>query len=425
MKKHLTSQNVMIASLMLLSLSSCNLPQRASPTSEIARIVSSTQTALSVSQYLTATNLPLAIPPTSTLPPAGQTPLPTQSAAPSQLTSGPPPTNGIPPTAQPGCKNAAKFEGETIPDGSIYFPGQDFMKTWTLRNVGTCTWNSEYALVFVRGEQMGGTSPSPIGQTVPPGGTIQIYLPQKAPNETGERQGYWMLRSPAGQDFGLGANAEVAFWVKIVVVPTTSGTGEAPFGGPQNLGAPVRVIDFESGSSPWYLGTDDGIDYDIEDGELLITTDEPTGDRWRVAQPGWVDDFYMQGTFKTGEVCAGKDGYGLLVRAPEKPNGVIDSGYAFSFSCDGKYRVYRLDNGNFSGIQNWAASSAIHAGPKQTNIMGVYASGLNFQLYANGILIYQFSDSGYSDGLFGLLIRSESSQPFQIAVDEVAIWDLK
>jgi len=62
------------------------------------------------------------------------------------------------------------------------------MKTWTLRNAGTCTWTPDYSLVYIKGEQMSGTSPSPIGQTV----HAQWHNPdlpaQKAPENPGEYQ---------------------------------------------------------------------------------------------------------------------------------------------------------------------------------------------------------------------------------------------
>jgi hypothetical protein len=426
MRERISKRTLFAVSLLLLALTGCNLPQQATPTSELAGVVASTQTAISVSQFLTATSLPAVLPATSTLAETQQMPSTAETEAPIQLTAlGPPTSSVVQPTAQPNCTHAAKFQGETIPDGSAFTTGQEFMKTWTLRNVGTCTWSPETALVYVRGDQMNGTSPSPIGQSVPPNSTIQIFLPQKAPAAAGQYQGYWKLRSPSGQEFGLGANADVAFWVKIQAVPGSgSPTTGAPFGGPQNLGAPSRVIGFDDGKSPWYLGSDEDMDYDIKNNALLITAGKPTGDRWRVAQPGILDDFFVQASFKTGPVCSGKDGYGLLLRAPDKPSGIINSGYVFSFACDGRYRVYRIDNGSFNGLQNWTPSPALIAGANQTNMMGVYANGDEFQIFANGILIFQFRDSVYTSGLFGLMIRSEATNNFQVAVDDVSIWNI-
>jgi hypothetical protein len=430
MKKQFSTPVLLVTALFCLILTGCNMPQAATPTSELAGVVASTRTAIAVSQFLTATNLPAELPATSTLASVQLTPTAIASEAPIQLTQiGPPTSEAAQPSTQPtvqvNCRYAAKFEGETIPDGSAFMSDQEFLKTWILRNVGTCTWRPETSLIFVRGEQMSGASSSSLGKSITPNSTIQVSVPLRAPAAAGQYQGYWKLRSPEGVEFGLGANADVAFWVKIqVVAESGSATINVPFGGPQNLGAPIRLIDFEGKTSPWYLGTDENIDYDLKGSKLLITSSSLTGDRWRVANPGFLEDFFLQVSFKTGNACSGKDGYGVLVRAPDKSSGNINSGYVFSFSCDGKYRVYRIDNGNFNGIQNWTTSPALIAGTNQSNHMGILADGNEFQLYANGILVFQFSDSTYSDGLYGLMIRSEATNNFQVAVEEIVIWNI-
>jgi hypothetical protein len=420
---------IFICGLILLTASlACNLPQ-STPTADLAGVVAQTRTAVAVNQFLTSTSVPVLASPSSTqqIPPATESAAPVETQIqPTTAASAQPPASPALTTAQQNCSNLAKFEGETVPDNTVFGPGQDFMKTWILRNNGTCTWSADYQLVYVKGKQMAGTSPVPIGQSVPPGSSIQIYLPQKAPQEIGEHQGFWMLSNPAGKQFGLGKNADVAFWVKISVVPGASNGGSGgPFPGLQNLGAPSWIETFAGNRSPWYLGTDEDTDYDIQDGRLIISTLEQTGDVWRVAQPGYLDDFYLQAKFRTGTACSGKDGYGLIVRAPEKANGVINSGYVFTFSCDGKYRVYRMDSGNFNGIQNWANNPAVKAGPNQSNDLGIYAKEDTLQFYANGIMIYELLDDAYLGGLYGLVIRSEISKNFQVAVDEVAAWNIQ
>lgn len=420
MKLYATTKIPWIWAAVLFLLSACNLPQ-AQPAPDLDTVVSQTQTAMAVNLYLTATafqptNTPESIVPTTEVPTAepGQ-PILTTTAEPQQN-----PTSTL--VSQPTCTNMAKFEGETIPDNSAFAPGQEFIKTWTLRNVGSCAWNPEYALVFIRGDQMSGTSPSPIGQNVPPGETIRLFLPQKAPQTAGEHQGFWKLRSTEGQDFGLGTDAQTAFWVKINVVPGANPVqNQPPVLNPQNPASPSWVVSFDS-RSPFFLGTDSGMDYDVKNGELTITAIEPMGDQWRVAQGTWLDNFYLQADFRTGANCTGKDGYGLIVRAPDKPSGIINSGIVFSFSCDGKYRVYRMDNGNFTSIQNWTNHPLLKSGPNQPNTMGIYAVDSNLQLYINNALAFEFNDNTYLGGLYGLVIRSEATRNFQTSVSEIAAW---
>jgi hypothetical protein len=429
MKLNYCGRIIGIVTTMLLAILACNTPQ-ISPSNDLGSVVFQTQTALAISQLVNPTT-PLPQVSTSVI---TQSPPPLAESTPNSpviVTTAPAINPTVPPiintaTTAPECTDMAKFEAETVPDNTAFAPGQEFIKVWTLRNVGTCIWNTEYALVSVKGEAMGGTSPAPIGQTVKPNNSIQIYLPQKAPDSPGEHQGYWMLRSPSGRQFGLGSNADVPFWVKIQVVTGSANTNNnGGITGPQNLGAPSWTEAFDDKRSPWYLGADSDISFDIDNGALVMTAFQPIGDQWRVAQSSYLDDFYLQANFKTGSVCAGKDGYGLIVRAPDKPSGNINSGYIFSFSCDGKYRIYRMDNGNFSSIVNWTSSPVIKAGPNQTNSMGIYAKSNNFQLYTNGALLTEFTDGTYLGGLFGLVIRSDVTNNFQVFVDEVAYWLIK
>lgn len=403
---------------------SCRFATDSESTSDLAGIVAQTQTAMAIEQILTP-KIPTStqvVPLTNLTTMASQLPLtetkPSQPTITPSMVSTPLTTSPVP---QQSCTDLAKFESETIPDDTVFSPGQEFLKTWTLRNVGTCTWSPEYSLIFIQGDQMGGTSPAPIGQSVPPNGTLRLYLPQKAPQNPGVYQGFWKIRSTGGKEFGLGNNGEVAFWVKIQVA---SGAGVVS-GGPQNLGSPDWVESFEGKRSPWYLGANSDISFTIENGKLVMTAFKPIGDQWRVAVPGFLSDFYLQANYTNGLTCAGKDGFGLLVRAPDQPDNIIDSGYVFSFSCDGNYRIYRMDNGNFDGIVNWTSSPSIKIGPNQSNVIGVWAKGKKIQLYANGTLLYELDDQTYSAGLFGLAIRSERTNDLRIFVDEVAYWILK
>lgn len=391
--------------VLLLAALACNA-QRATPTEDLGIVVAQTQTSLALDSLLTATGGAQQAPPAITPPP--QAP----SAAPT--TSSPPPAE----TSLPDCDDKAKFEGETIPDNKAFPPGEQFVKTWTLRNVGTCTWTPDYALVFVEGDPMGGTSPSPIGETITPGNTIQLFLPQTAPPVPGNHEGLWKLRNTRGQDFGLGKDADVAFWVKIAVEEDASEGGST---GELNLGPPTWVDTFDGPSGTFDLGSDSNTKYEIKNGNLIVTATVPNGDLWRITMT-YLDDFYLQARFRTGGNCSGSDSYGLIVRAPDQPDSIIDTGYVFGFSCEGKYRIYRMDDGAYNGIVNWTNHPSVIPGTDQNNDMGIKAEGNVLQLYANGSLVYELNDSTYPGGLFGLMVRSDTTPNFQVLVKEIAYW---
>ena len=122
------------------------------------------------------------------------------------------------------CDNA-QFISETIPDGTIEPPGAALVKKWQLKNIGSCTWTSSYAIVFLNGDAMGAPSVVSMGQNVAPGETISMAVNMQAPAAPGNYTGNWTLRNASGVLFGLG-KSDGPFWIKIsVVAPTATSSG--------------------------------------------------------------------------------------------------------------------------------------------------------------------------------------------------------
>jgi hypothetical protein len=120
------------------------------------------------------------------------------------------------------CDQAGFEKDVTIPDNTVLEKGEEFTKTWRLRNDGQCTWNSSYAIVFDRGDAMGGPASAVLTEgTVAPGETVEVSVELVAPEAPGTYQGYWKLRNPSGQAFGLGEERDKNFWVKIKIEPET------------------------------------------------------------------------------------------------------------------------------------------------------------------------------------------------------------
>ncbi len=120
--------------------------------------------------------------------------------------------------------NLANFVSESIPDGTSMALGAAFTKTWTLTNVGTCTWDTGYSLVFVSGSQMSGPSSVPLTADVPPGSSVTLSVNLVAPTVAGTYTGYWELSTDQGIRFGVGAGGANDFWVEIV-----AGTPQQPY----------------------------------------------------------------------------------------------------------------------------------------------------------------------------------------------------
>jgi hypothetical protein len=415
---------------LIFVLAACNLPATGAPvepTPDIELLVQQTQTAIAgaISGQATSTALNEAAQATVRAAAGLSTPGAATPQPPAGVTL--PPPQATQPVVQnlPNCTNLAKFVTETVPDGSIYPPNTPFIKTWTIQNAGTCTWTPEYALVFSRGEQMGGSSPQPIGQTVPPGGAIQIFLPQTSPAAAGEHQGFWMLRSTSAGDFALGADGSKAFWTKIVVNPNAPAPSQAAPtpASSSNLGPPTQTWSFNNGKSPVATGNDGDTSYELTS-NMLVMTAHSNGDMWRVVEGSYIDNFAIEARFLTGNICSGRDAYGLLVRAPSQPDNIIDTGYVFTFNCDGQFRAYRMDNGAYTGLYNWTTAPSIKTGPNQVNVMTITGQGAIMTLFANGQALMQLNDLTYEGGLFGLIIGASNTQNLQVAVQQLSWWDL-
>jgi len=119
------------------------------------------------------------------------------------------PEGGVP-TQTPLPCNKPKFQSETIPDDSKFNPGENFTKTWTVRNDGTCSWTTNYQLVFKGGDQMGGASTKAFTNTINPGESVTLSVDLKAPDSDGKYTGTWKIRAGDGEEFGN-------YWATILV----------------------------------------------------------------------------------------------------------------------------------------------------------------------------------------------------------------
>jgi hypothetical protein len=119
------------------------------------------------------------------------------------------------------CSDWAQFISDvTVPDGTSFAPGATFVKTWRLKNIGTCTWTTSYAAVFVSGSQMGAPAVVNLLSSVTPGATVDITVNMTAPSAPGHYVGYWKLRNASGGLFGIGTYANGIYLVDINVTAT-------------------------------------------------------------------------------------------------------------------------------------------------------------------------------------------------------------
>jgi len=125
------------------------------------------------------------------------------------------------------CNSSEFIRDVTIPNGTVLSPGESFTKTWKFKNVGRCTWQEDYLLVFVGGSKMGGST-TYLDTIVLPNKRGDASVVLTAPTTAGTYYGYWKLADEDGNTFGEKVS------VKIVVeddatstatsTPTSTGT---------------------------------------------------------------------------------------------------------------------------------------------------------------------------------------------------------
>ena len=215
--------SILSVSLLLVFLAGCNFPG-AEPTPTSVEIdVAAAQT---VSAQLTEAAR-------ATPAPGSETPERTSTSAPQDT---PTLTRTLSPT--PGCTNRASFVTDvTIPDGTLMLPNQAFDKTWRLRNAGTCTWTTQYDVVFSAGNSLSGPASQPLVGSVPSGATVDLTVSLVSPASNGTYKGDWMLRDDEDVIFALGPSGTVPFFVEIVVGPTPTPEPVTKELGPSSSGA--------------------------------------------------------------------------------------------------------------------------------------------------------------------------------------------
>ncbi len=108
------------------------------------------------------------------------------------------------------CSNNAVLVADvTVPDGTKIQPGEKFIKTWRIKNTGTCDWGAGYTIKPVSDVTLGASS-----MAVPPTSAlhaVDISLNMEAPATAGKYRSVWQLFAPDGKPFGA------QFLVEIVV----------------------------------------------------------------------------------------------------------------------------------------------------------------------------------------------------------------
>jgi hypothetical protein len=199
--KYILLSTIVITSLLLTACGAENTP-------EATQEVNSIQTAVAETVAAQNANTPTPVIPTATQGPLVFSPTLTPLAPVASPT--------LPGSTTKSQCASASLVSETIPDGTIFSPGQVFTKTWEIQNTSTCTWDTSYKIIFWNGDILGGAYVYNLPQMVGPGQIVPISLVLTAPAEATTFTSEWMLQTPDSVEFGVG-QYNAPFYAKIDV----------------------------------------------------------------------------------------------------------------------------------------------------------------------------------------------------------------
>jgi len=225
MSKTMKMITVIGVGLALLLLSACGGASTPTSAPTVDLNAHSTEVASTVLAQVTRD---LALTPSATL-------VPSPSA-----TLEPSPTLGQTATASPGPQatlasgtpgtetiNLAEWVSQTVEDGTVFGPGEAFIVTWTLKNTGTSTWTPTYLFRFFSGNAFGAPDEIFLDRDVPPGETIDIAIPMKAPTTPGDYRSDWVMANELRGNFKEPVYLEITVERPATATPTATVTPTA------------------------------------------------------------------------------------------------------------------------------------------------------------------------------------------------------
>jgi hypothetical protein len=224
--KNIFLKSLVIITVLALGLTACSLPFVGNPTPGGSQPQANLEA--TVSARLTQIAFEALVVQMTQQSMVSPTPLPTNTPM-STPTNIPPTATTIPPTATAipiPCHQASYVDDITIKDGTSLTAGDPFVKTWRIKNTGTCSWTKDYRIVFLNGNAMNAPASVAFPTNVNPGSTVDLSVPMNAPGTTGDYTGSWMLKASNGTTFGVGAggNVPLTIVIKVATIPTSKDT---------------------------------------------------------------------------------------------------------------------------------------------------------------------------------------------------------
>ena len=137
------------------------------------------------------------------------------------------PTATTAPYTFSNCTNSFAYVSDVnVPDGASITRNTVFTKSWYITNTGTCTWNSNYKMVYYSGDQVGTAEEfSFLGSDyyIKPGESTVVSVEIQASDQVNARYTtQWAMKTPSGEIIGAGDQKNLMLSSSYVVSKTYS-----------------------------------------------------------------------------------------------------------------------------------------------------------------------------------------------------------
>lgn len=204
--------SVLLVAVLITACGGANTPPEQEPTPDVAIIrTSAAGTVISQFTLTAAAFTPTPSRPTETTVPSTPSTPSTPGATSTATTQPIAQVTNAQGTTVALCDSLQFVADVTIPDDTNMAPGQDFLKTWRVKNTGSCPWGEGYELVYADYANDMDGQPQALTEVVQPGQEVEISVQFTAPSEIGNYLSAWQMENPAGVTF------EEIIFVRIIV----------------------------------------------------------------------------------------------------------------------------------------------------------------------------------------------------------------
>ena len=146
------------------------------------------------------------------------------------------------------CLEGRYVADVTIPDNTQMEKGEEFVKTWSIKNTGTCDW-PENTVLARADSKLGGPESVQVG-SVAVGETVEVSIDLAAPDSDGVFDGKWVLKTGDTEIPKSGLTAVIRVGEAAANVPVVAPVSSGSF----ELGGHIRDASFPYGDKMHYAG---------------------------------------------------------------------------------------------------------------------------------------------------------------------------